>query len=624
MNKDSKAPKVEKENEGNVPLSPYKYEESLNSSTASLNSNMTGLVIGLSKAAPSVSATNTVTMGESPETNAEMENGFVSNIRSLATGSSTNGADVLTHRRSKKKQHTRSISTGSAAVKSLPQLPNTPKAPSGAASGEMVVSPSSISTTDFDRTLYVDELYLDTQYRFASEKRNEDFHALFTSVPKDDRLLDDFSCALNKEILLQGRIYISEHYLCFYSSIFGWVTTNPMLVLSHDEITKFEKRSTAGLFPNGIAIQTKEASHTFASFLARDQTLNFIETIWSKSLALSKLNNESPRDVEIDISPASMRGLSEQDIFTIDGDSQDSSGEDGSNFESDDDSKAAIVQGDETPMATQTKSFASESRILGPDKHKPTQNPVDYTVNKEKVVLEATFDAPLGLLYKLYFGNDTSYHRKVLELSDGSNFTEYGGLEDEKQRTFEFDKGLNYPIGPKSTRVYMEEKVENFDFEDYVEIVSITKTPNVPSGGVFDCRTRYVFTWAEQNKTKLYVSYYLNWTGSSWIKGVIESSTQSGQQKAGDDVKVVLEEALELQQKQNKTSKPRKTKSKAKSKTTPVAQPSAPAAGVANESLVLGKMNTIVRGLALVVFLELIIIMVLVWGQYQTYMLCKT
>lgn len=35
----------------------------------------------------------------------------------------------------------------------------------------------------------------------------------------------DYSCALQKDILLQGRIYLSENWLCFYSNIFRWETT---------------------------------------------------------------------------------------------------------------------------------------------------------------------------------------------------------------------------------------------------------------------------------------------------------------------------------------------------------------------------------------------------------------
>ncbi len=33
---------------------------------------------------------------------------------------------------------------------------------------------------------------------------------------------DEYVCALRKKILLQGRLYICEHYLCFHSSLFGY------------------------------------------------------------------------------------------------------------------------------------------------------------------------------------------------------------------------------------------------------------------------------------------------------------------------------------------------------------------------------------------------------------------
>lgn len=34
----------------------------------------------------------------------------------------------------------------------------------------------------------------------------------------------DYGCALQREILVQGRIYISENHICFHANIFGWVT----------------------------------------------------------------------------------------------------------------------------------------------------------------------------------------------------------------------------------------------------------------------------------------------------------------------------------------------------------------------------------------------------------------
>ncbi|CEP07937.1 hypothetical protein [Parasitella parasitica] len=111
----------------------------------------------------------------------------------------------------------------------------------------------------------------------ANAKRNQDFHALFRSVPEEDNLIEDFGCALQKEILLQGRIYISESYLCFNANIFGWVTN---LVIAFADIIEIEKKTTAYFIPNAIQISTDSAKHFFASFLSRDQAYDLMVDIW--------------------------------------------------------------------------------------------------------------------------------------------------------------------------------------------------------------------------------------------------------------------------------------------------------------------------------------------------------
>lgn len=75
----------------------------------------------------------------------------------------------------------------------------------------------------------------------------------------------------------------------------------------------------------------------------------------------------------------------------------------------------------------------------------------------------------------------------------------------------------------------MKESIEHFDYDSYIMVLTETKSPDVPSGGSFSVNTRYIFTWAKGNKTKLTLSYFINWTGSSWIKSMIEKSTAQGQ-----------------------------------------------------------------------------------------------
>ncbi len=45
---------------------------------------------------------------------------------------------------------------------------------------------------------------------------------LCASAPPQN-VMDDFVCALKKRILLQGRMYVFEHYVCFHSNVLGYV-----------------------------------------------------------------------------------------------------------------------------------------------------------------------------------------------------------------------------------------------------------------------------------------------------------------------------------------------------------------------------------------------------------------
>ncbi|CAO3637343.1 unnamed protein product [Cunninghamella blakesleeana] len=126
--------------------------------------------------------------------------------------------------------------------------------------------------------------------RFASEKRNKEFHHLFKSIPEEERLIEDYGCALQKEILLQGRIYISQRYVCFNANIFGWVTN---LVIAFSDIIEIEKKTTAIIIPNAIQISTHQAKHFFASFLSREQAYEHMMDIWKSPTIQSSLNKDS-------------------------------------------------------------------------------------------------------------------------------------------------------------------------------------------------------------------------------------------------------------------------------------------------------------------------------------------
>uniref|UniRef100_A0A8D3C8A6 GRAM domain-containing protein n=1 Tax=Scophthalmus maximus TaxID=52904 RepID=A0A8D3C8A6_SCOMX len=50
-------------------------------------------------------------------------------------------------------------------------------------------------------------------------KHNKSFHKLFHEIPEWENLTQMFICALQKEVLYHGKLFVSENYVCFYSSV---------------------------------------------------------------------------------------------------------------------------------------------------------------------------------------------------------------------------------------------------------------------------------------------------------------------------------------------------------------------------------------------------------------------
>ncbi|XP_069491988.1 protein Aster-C isoform X2 [Ambystoma mexicanum] len=126
--------------------------------------------------------------------------------------------------------------------------------------------------------------YPGTSSRVSSstyKQRSEEFRRLFKELPETERLLVDYACALQRDILLQGRIYLSENWLCFHSNIFRWETS---ISFHLKDITSMTKEKTARLIPNAIQIITENDKYFFTSFAARDRSYLSIFRMWQNVL----------------------------------------------------------------------------------------------------------------------------------------------------------------------------------------------------------------------------------------------------------------------------------------------------------------------------------------------------
>ncbi|CAF0890942.1 unnamed protein product [Adineta ricciae] len=120
-------------------------------------------------------------------------------------------------------------------------------------------------------------------------RRVKHFQKLFKSEIADDdmpELIDSYVCAYQGDILLQGKMYITDRYLCFHSRIISYVTKH---VYRWEQIDNVTKERVAFIFPTAIGIQLKPTGKKiiYASFLQRDQAYDKIISI------CSRFNNET-------------------------------------------------------------------------------------------------------------------------------------------------------------------------------------------------------------------------------------------------------------------------------------------------------------------------------------------
>uniref|UniRef100_A0A0R3W2U6 VASt domain-containing protein n=1 Tax=Taenia asiatica TaxID=60517 RepID=A0A0R3W2U6_TAEAS len=111
------------------------------------------------------------------------------------------------------------------------------------------------------------------------------FKKIFDGTPVDtDRLLVDYSCALAKNkngLLLLGRMYITEKWICFYSKIIYELK----LHIAVDDVQTVSKAKTARLIPNAIQITLKSNNerYFFTSFASRERTFAILKKVCENS-----------------------------------------------------------------------------------------------------------------------------------------------------------------------------------------------------------------------------------------------------------------------------------------------------------------------------------------------------
>lgn len=403
---------------------------------------------------------------------------------------------------------------------------------------------------------------------YSSEKKNNEFHSLFkdTGVSPDEKLIVDHSCALSKDILLQGRIYISNQNICFYSNILGWVST---VVISFKEIVQIEKKTTAGIFPNGIVIDTLHSKYIFVSFLSRDATFDLITDVWNQIILGRRYikavgSNENFSDLHSNFSLSNSSDHSSFDDMDIDDMDDDDEHDDDDDINGTDMTSSDELE-DDSILASGKRSKANTVTTVTADFPGPTTHAAtsfDYKpVTNERLISEVKVDAPIGQVAQILYGDDTKRLSAILKAQDNFDLSPIPPLLKSKTRDYSYYKPLHFGFGPNKTKCLIVDKVLNYDLENYVQVIQESKTPDVPSGNSFTVRTNTILTWDANNSTKI-TSYFLcEWSSKSWLKSAIEKGAFDG---VADTTKTQINEIIKYVKEDKSKSPARKSFSQPK------------------------------------------------------------
>ncbi|KAG1471924.1 hypothetical protein G6F56_001838 [Rhizopus delemar] len=401
------------------------------------------------------------------------------------------------------------------------------------------------------------------QYELANEKQNNLFHALFKSVPQTDMLIEVYKCALHKEILLQGHVYVSEHHVCFKSNIFGWVTN---LVVNFDEITAVEKRMTAKVIPNGLVIDTPTSKHVFASLLSRDQAYDQIVKIWKLHKRISSLiSSSSSLSSSTNTSSSITQSYKEKGLTSLSDHLSVHSNDsaimpntppllltDEDILKEDVVSQPSIIPHENKPLATTLLKVKDKPLVLNnrprsvSDSHaiKMMSSPIVVPLNEQKkrerscsglidrnrirktamcpcmkhndqygyVALDRVYPGTVEAMDKLFYHTD--FIQCFLECCEN-----FESLKMEEQH-----KEYQWKKKNKSFR-----ETEHYQLPYYSCVTSKKSIPDMPMGAVYCIQSRTCITRVNKHKVRLLITFEVVFKKSGLVSSVIENNAADDQ-----------------------------------------------------------------------------------------------
>ncbi|CAO3643264.1 unnamed protein product [Mucor hiemalis] len=202
-------------------------------------------------------------------------------------------------------------------------------------------------------------------------------------------------------------------------------------------------------------------------------------------------------------------------------------------------SESATTGSSTANASTTNVSAGSVENTDGPNPPPQIKEKTDCECHKNAshfptTVMDNKYDTTIETMYNLLY-NSSFMNKFLCDIEKSTDvcigqWTKNTESEIPYSRESSYIKFLGGSIGPKTTKCYLKEEIHHLDTSDYVTQLTVTQTPDVPSGGSFFVKTRTCISWCGQNQVRVLVTVLVDFTKSSWLKSTIEKASIDGQQ----------------------------------------------------------------------------------------------
>eukprot|EP01043_Picozoa_sp_COSAG02_P026987 COSAG02_NODE_1570_length_11893_cov_2.376717_12_plen_571_part_00 len=342
--------------------------------------------------------------------------------------------------------------------------------------------------------------------------KDANFRAKF-GLPEEERVIDDFSCAIQKEVLLHGRLYVSAQYMCFYSKIFGHKT---MEVMPFAQTIAIEKRNTSLFIPNAIEITFKRANgppckRFFTSFKDRDAAITTLTKLWGEHRAGGQ-PPPSPATTHPSKSKPAPAPVPESE---------------------------PEPEPEPEPRAPLSSPHSAGSGATIAER--PVEDEIDMMLvadeNQEKIDMSELVSFTLencrscADFFEEFFSDSSDYTVQFRE-QRGDTATELTAWQRSTSlghtRTVRFISPVKAAIGPKTTAAEETQRYQLSESGNSLVVQAEAIFPNVPYGECFKVVTQYTISRLREapvDSVKIVISSGIRWLKSTWWESLIKDGT---------------------------------------------------------------------------------------------------